>query len=122
MLGAELAERAILITARYALAIKSDEDEEERYKTRYVAGRHLDIHKDFIVHGAQTIQCVSVRIILVVAKIKRFRIWVVDVQLAYLKSDKPLIRKIFITNLAPDFVLSPEECLEPLKLIYSLAD
>ena len=42
--------------------------------------------------------------------------------IAYLQSDKPLIRKIFITNLAPEFELSPEECLELPKPIYGLAD
>ena len=67
--------------------------------------------KDYLVYGAQIIQCVSVRIILVVAKIKSFRIWVFDVKLAYIQSDKPLIRKIFIVNPAPEFELSPEECL-----------
>ena len=62
------------------------------------------------------------RIILVFAKIKGFRIWVVDVKLTYLQSDKPLMRKIFITNPAPEFDLSHEECLELLKPIYGLAD
>ena len=111
-----------MITARYVLAIKSNEDKEERYKARYVAGGHLDIMKDYLVHGAQTIQCVSVRITLVIAKAKGFRIWVVDVKLAYLQSDKPLIRKIFIRNPAPEFELTPEQCLELLKPIYGLAD
>ena len=78
--------------------------------------------KDYLVHGAQTIECVSVRIILDVTKIKGFRICVVDVKLAYLLSDKPMIRKIFITNSAPEFELSPEECLKLLKPIYGLAD
>ena len=82
----------------------------------------MDIIKDYLLHGAQTIQCVSVRIILVVAKIKCFRIWVVDVQLAYPQSDKQLIRKIFIKNPAPKFELSPEDFLELFKPIYGLAD
>ena len=121
-LRAVLPDGATLITARYVFVIKSGEDKEERYKARYVAGRHLDIMKDYPVHGAQTIQCVSARKILIVARIKRFRIWLVDVKLAYIQSDKPLIRNIFITNPTPDFELSPEECLEHLKPIYGLAD
>ena len=103
-----LTDVANLITARYVLAIKSEEDKEERYKERYVTGRHFDIMKDYLVHEAQTVQCVSVRIILVVTKIKGFRIWVVDIKLAYLQSDKLIIRKIFITNPAPGLELSPE--------------
>ena len=69
----------------------------------------MDIVKNYLVHGAQTIQCVLARIIPVVAKIKYFRIWVVDVKLAYIQSDKPLIQKMFIANSALDFKLSPEE-------------
>ena len=38
VLRAELPDGANLITARYVLAIKSDEDKEERYKERYVSG------------------------------------------------------------------------------------
>ena len=67
-------------------------------------------------------QCVSVGIILVVAKVKGFRIWVISVELEYLQSDKPLIRKIFITNPALELELSPEEFQEFLKPIYGLAD
>ena len=98
VLRTQLPDGENLITARYVFAIKSDEDKEERYKARYVAGGHLDIMKDYLVYDAQTIQCVSVRIILVVAKIKGFRIWVVDGKLAYLQYDEPLIRKIFIAK------------------------
>ena len=78
--------------------------------------------KEHLVHGAQTIKCVSARIILVAAKIKGIRIWIVDVKLTYLKSNKQLIRKISMANPASEFELSPEECLELLKLIYGLAD
>ena len=78
--------------------------------------------KDYLVRGLQTIQCVSVRIILVVAKTKDFRIWVADVKFAYLQSDKQFIRKIFITNLVPELELALKECLEILKPIYVLTD
>ena len=77
---------------------------------------------DYLVHGTQFIQCVSVSIILVVTQIKGFRISVVDVKLAYLLSDKPMIRKIFITNHAQKFALSLEECLGHLKPIYGPTD
>ena len=82
-----------LITARYILAIKSDEDKEERYKARYVSDRHLDITKHYLAHGAQIIKCVSGCIIWNVAKNKCFRLWVVDIKLAYLESYKPHTRK-----------------------------
>ena len=101
---------------------KSDENKEERYKARHVAGGHLDIMKDYLVHGEQTNKCISVHIIPVVPKIKGFCIWVVDVKLAYIQHDTPIIRKIFITNPASEFQLSPEECKEVLKNLYALAD
>ena len=78
--------------------------------------------KDYLVHSAQTMQCVSIRIVLIVAKIKVFRIWVIDVELAYFHSEKLLIRKFFITNPAPEFKQYPEECYELIERIYGLAD
>ena len=122
MLITEIQDSASLITARLFLAIKPDEDQEERYKVRYVAIGHLHIMKDYLVHGEQTIQCVSVGIILVDAKIRCFHIRVVDVKLIHFQSERPLIMNIFITNPAPEFELSPEEFLELLCLVYSLAD
>ena len=77
--------------------------------------------KDYLIHRAQTIQCISVRIILVVAKINGFPIWVAHIKLAYLQSDIPLIKKISIINPAPKLELYPEECPEPLKLTHGLA-
>ena len=73
--------------------------------------------KDYLFHDAQAIQCVLARIILIVVKIKGFRIWVVDVNLANIQFDEPLIRKIFITNSVPKFELSPAEFVELLKPI-----
>ena len=69
--------------ARYVLVIKSAEDKEERYKARYVAGGNLDIMKEYLVHCAQTIQSVSIRNILAVAKIKAPCTWIVDAKLLF---------------------------------------
>ena len=63
-----------MITARYVLAIKSSEDKEDRDYARYVPGGHLDNMKDYLAHDSQTIQCVSVRILLVIVGAKRFRV------------------------------------------------
>ena len=73
ILRAKLPDGANMITVRFVLAKKSGEDKEERYKARYFADGHLDIIKDYLVHGAKTIMYVSVRMILVVVKIKGFR-------------------------------------------------
>ena len=55
VLRTKLPDGANLITAIYVLSIKSDKDKEEKYKARYVDRGHLDILKDYLVHGAQTI-------------------------------------------------------------------
>ena len=108
VLRTELPDSANMITARYLLAIKSSEDKEERYKARYAAGRHPGIMQEYLVLCAKIIQSFSVRITLVVANVKGLRIWVVDVKLAYLYSEKSRIRKIFIRSSAPEFELRPE--------------
>ena len=92
----ELPDGANMITARYVLAIKSTEAKEERYKASYVVEGHLDIMKDYLVHGAQTIKCVSVRILLVVVKRKGFRVYVVDVKFAY-----PLSKNLSLGRYSP---------------------
>ena len=56
VLRAELLYCANLITTKYFFSLKSDEGKEEQYGERYVPGGLLDIMKDYIVHGAQTIQ------------------------------------------------------------------
>ena len=83
---------------------------------------HLDIMRDDSFYGAQTIQCVSVCILLIIARAKRYIIWVVDIKLSYLQSDKPFIRNMFITYPAPKSDLSPQERFELLIPIYSLAE
>ena len=55
VLKAELPDSVNVITARYVFAIKTDEDKEEWYKARYLAGGYLDIMKGFQVHDAQII-------------------------------------------------------------------
>ena len=104
------------------LAIKSSEDKEDSYKAMYAISEHLDIMKEYLLHEAQISQCVSVRILLVIARAKGFRVWVVDIKLENLRSDNPFISKIFITNPSPEFDSSAQECLELLKLIYGFAD
>ena len=52
VLGTELPDCANLITARYVLDIKSDEDKKERYKAIYDAGGHLIIMEYNLIYGA----------------------------------------------------------------------
>ena len=83
-LRTKLQHGANMMTARYALSIKSDSDKEEKCWARYVPRRHFDITKHNLVHVAQTIQCVPVYILLEVMKMKGLHILIAFVQLAYL--------------------------------------
>ena len=65
----ESPDNTYLVTARYVLVTESDEYKEERYKERFIVGRYLDGMTEYLVHGTQTIQYVSVRITLVVENI-----------------------------------------------------
>ena len=49
---AELPNCANMIAAKHLLLIKSNWDKEEAYKARSVAGKRLDIIKDYLVHEA----------------------------------------------------------------------
>ena len=111
-----------MVAARYVLYFKSDEDKEEWKNERYVSGVHLVLMLGYLVLWAQTIRYISVRIILVGAMIKGFRIWVVSVKFVYLQLYEPFVSNRFITIAASEFELSPEELLELFKSICSLAD
>ena len=60
--------------------------------------------KHFMVHGAQTLQASSVRILIALASVFHFRIQSTDIKLAYLQSTGPLRRRVFITNPANEFI------------------
>ena len=118
----ELPDGANILTARFVLAIKSNADGEVKYKARYVVGGHRDSMKHYLVHGAQTLQASSVRLLLALAAALDFGVWSSDVKFAYLQSSEPLLRRIFIRNTAPEFELEPHECFELLRLLYRLSD
>ena len=83
MLKEELPDGANALTARFVLAIKSKADDRIKYKARYVIGGHRDKLKHFMVHGAQTMQASSSRLLLAIAAAHNFEVWTSDVQLAY---------------------------------------
>ena len=112
ILKEDLPDGANALTARFALAIKSNADEEIKYKARYVIGVHRDRLKHYMVHGAQTLQASPARLLLVFAAAHDFEVWASDVKQAYLQSTKPLERRLSILDPAPKFELKLEELRE----------
>ena len=110
------------MTARFVLAIKSKADDKIKHKTRQVIGGHCDRLKQFLVHGAKSLQASSDRLFLATAAMFRFDVWFCDVKLAYLQSSEPLTRRVFISNPAPEFKLRPDEWFELLRPLYGLSD
>ena len=117
----EIPEGANILTARFVLAIKSSVDGEIKFKARYVAGGHMDVFKDYLIHGAQTLQATSVRLILVLSSIFGFQVWSTDVKLAYFQSSTALNREVYIKRPAKEHELEPEVCLQLLKPLYGLS-
>ncbi len=51
----ELPENPNALTPRFVLAMKSNEDDQLRFKARYVIGGHRDKLKHYMIDGAQTL-------------------------------------------------------------------
>lgn len=113
---------ANVIPCKFVLAIKSDVDEKLTYKARFVAGGHRDRRKDFLVHSSQTVQPWSTRLLLSLSEMYDFELWVADVRQAYLQTEEPLGRDVFIRNVPPEFNLKPDEAIQLVKPLYGLSE
>ena len=89
MRTSELPDDANLLTARFVMSIKTDAQGIERYKARYVVGGHRDSMKNYLVHGSQTLQKPSCRLLLALASMREFDVRLTDVELAYVQSMNP---------------------------------
>ena len=111
-----------VLPGRFVLAVKSTEDEEVKFKARYVIGGHRDKLKGFMVHTSQTLQPSSVRLLLALAELHGFSTWTSDVTQAYLQSAVPLMRDVFIKDPVPEFELNPNQSLQLLRPLYGLCE
>lgn len=60
--------------------------------------------------------------IIVVASTIGFKLWVSDVRQAYLQSDEPTSRPVFIKTLVPEFKLSKQQAVQLLKPLNGLSE
>jgi hypothetical protein len=113
-----------VLGSRFRLTIKSA-NENIRYKARLVVQDHLDSEKGLIVPQAPTLSHTSMRIVLSIAALHGWHIWAKDVTMAYLQSESPLSRSVYIRPPKnPAFVT--EQCsnrlLKVFKPLYGLVD
>lgn len=113
---------ANVIPLKLVLALKSDIDNAIRNKARWTAGGHRDRRKNFLVHSSQSVQPWSSRLLLGLAEMLEFSLWLEDVIQAYLQTEDPLGRDIFITDVPPEFNLQPDEALKMEKPVYGLTE
>lgn len=104
------------------MAIKRGDDGSEVLKARLVIGVRKDYWEKSLVHVANNVPHTSVRMLMALASILGFQIWISDIRQAYLQSLSPLLRDEFV-KLPPDVIeLGPHELLQILKPLYRSSD
>jgi hypothetical protein len=108
----------------FHLTIKSA-NENIRCKARLVVQAHPDSKKGLIVPEAPTLPHTSMRIVLSIAALHGWNIWAKDVTMAYLQSDAPLSRSVYIRPPKKPALVT-EQCsnrlLKVIKPLYGLVD
>lgn len=112
---------ANILGSRMILAIKDPGTSNERAKARLVVQGYKDRDKFNLVHSSTNLQQRSIRIICSIAAIMDFELWSHDITQAYLQSDMPLQRQIFMKP-PSDLCLPKEKLLQILKPLYGLAE
>ena len=113
---------ATILPCRFVLAIKTSEILKALHKARLVIGGHLDKLKALLVHSAQTVQSPTIKLLLTLAEMLEFQIWLTDIIQAYLQSLQKLGRAIYVTKVPTVFGLKPHQCLKVEKPIYGLSE
>lgn len=113
VLRKEVPDDGNVLSGRFAPAIKSTEDGEDKYKACLVIDGHHDKQNNLMVHNSATLKPQSFRLVL--AQANDFGVWTAEVTQVYLQSTDPLLRAIFITKHIPEFDLAPKATLWTLR-------
>lgn len=106
-------------------ALKNVGTPDEKEKSRFISQGHKDKDKPYMVHDSVTLRASSVLLILSVAAVKGFRVFLQDVNQAYLPSKDNLTREIFILRKQEDrqiLGVSDDEMLELLAPLFGICD
>ena len=85
-----------IIGGRFMLTINEFGTHNDTPKARHVAQGHKDREKEFLVPNTTNLRQRSIKVIVLFAAVKGFRIFSHDVKQAYLQSDEDLTRRIYV--------------------------
>lgn len=85
-----------ILTSRFVYTLKQIGSSNEKAKARLVAQGHTDIDKPYIFHDSISMKQPSLRIIITFACVNGYPLWFQDVDQAYIQSDTPFQRAIYI--------------------------
>lgn len=92
--GVDVCDGERIIGGRFILSLENYGAPNETKKGRFIAQGFSDHDKLYMVHSTSTLRAASIRIIVSIAAIKRFRIFSHNVTQAYLQCKYELLRKI----------------------------
>ena len=116
---------ANLLSGKFVLSLKNANSPREKAKARYVAQGFKDLEKPFLVHNTTALRQSSIKLILSVASLLNFRVFTHDITQAYLQSDSPLTREVYLEPTEKDrklFNLMDNEVLRLLLPLYGMSD
>jgi Reverse transcriptase (RNA-dependent DNA polymerase) len=90
-------------------------------KARIVVQSAFDPQKRFLITHAPTVHRLSPRLLCAIAASKGFKVWTLDVTQAFLQSDEPLMRDVYVVP-PKEMNLPAEEIWRIQKPIYGIAE